>query len=227
MSSDTVRHLVVLSHPRDDSFCHQIAAAYCEEVEACGQSPVLRDLYKLRFDPILEAPEVPELSVIYDLTEIRRCDVLVFIYPIWFGLPPAMIKGYVDRVLGGGFVPSSEHPRANDRFLRGRRMVSFSTSASTDAWFTEHGQMGALRDAFDGYLQDIFGLAGTDHVHIGAVVENMGAAYAEAELLRVREMARSVCARVDRAVHGVPTEPLPQPDDMFADARTTAGRTTS
>ena len=195
MSNDPIRHLVVLAHPRAGSFNHQVANAYCETVRECGQEAVLRDLYANRFDPILETiPEAPELAVLYDLTEARRCDALVFVYPIWFGLPPAMIKGYVDRVLGAGFKPTREHPRADGRFLGGRHMLSFSTSASTSAWFAEVGQARALPEAFDRYLATVFGLADTEHVHIDAIVEGLNAAYAAEQLERVRETARKTCA---------------------------------
>jgi len=197
MSNDPIRHLVVLAHPRAGSFNHQVAEAYCETVRECGQQAFLRDLYANRFDPILEAiPEAPELAVLYDLTEARRCDALVFVYPIWFGLPPAMIKGYVDRVLGAGFRPDREHPRADDRFLAGKHMLSFSTSASTRAWFAEVGQAIALPDAFDRYLATVFGLADTEHVHIDAIVEDLNAAYAAEQLERVRQTARKMCAKL-------------------------------
>lgn len=197
MSIDPIRHLVVLAHPNQGSFNHQIAAAYCETVRECGQEAFLRDLYAIRFDPILETiPEAPELAVLYDLTEIRRCEALVFIYPVWFGLPPAMIKGYVDRVLGAGFKPSHDHVRADDRFLAGRHMLGFSTSASTNAWWAEVGQAVALPEAFDRYLGTIFGLAETQHVHIDAIVEGLNADYAAEQLERVRQTARAMCAKL-------------------------------
>lgn len=207
MSIAPIRHLVVLAHPRRNSFNHQIAQTYCDTVRACGQEAMLRDLYANRFDPILDAvPEAPELSVLYDLTEARRCDAIVFVYPIWFGLPPAMIKGYVDRVLGAGFTPSREHPRADDRFLAGRHMLSFTTSASTSAWLAEAGQAIALREAFDVYLEKIFNLAGTQHVHIDAVVEDLNAAYAAEQLERVRHAARSMCATLLSAARRAETD---------------------
>lgn len=206
MSIAPIRHLVVLAHPRRDSFNHQIARTYCETVRDCGQVALLRDLYANRFDPILDTiPEAPELAVLYDLTEARRCDAIVFVYPIWFGLPPAMIKGYVDRVLGAGFKPSREHPCADNRFLSGCHMLSFTTSASTSAWLAEAGQTIALREAFDGYLEKVFALAGTQHVHIDAVVDNLNAAYAAEQLERVRQAARSMCATLLSAAHHADT----------------------
>ncbi|AOH83161.1 hypothetical protein AWL63_03395 [Sphingomonas panacis] len=202
MTIEPIRHLVVLCHPRSDSFNHQIAATYCETVRACGQVACLRDLYAVRFDPILEyIGEGPQLATLDDLREIRRCDVLTFIYPIWFGLPPAMIKGYVDRVLGGGFKPDRDHPRVAKPLLAGVHMLGITTSASTDAWLAEQGQLIALREGFDHYLGTIFQMASTRHLHIDAVVEGLDKLYAEQQLERVREAATEICAKALHAAH--------------------------
>lgn len=202
MTIAPIRHLVVLSHPVAGSFNHQIAETYCETVRECGQEVVLRDLYALRFDPVLEyVGQVPELRSLDDFIEVRRCDVLTFVYPIWFGLPPAMIKGYVDRVLGAGFKPEVGKLRADSPFLRGKRMLSITTSASTEAWLAEQGQLISLREGFDQYLATIFGLARAERVHIDSIVPELNADYAREQLERVREAARAVCADVLNAAH--------------------------
>lgn len=94
---DRIRHLVVVGHPASDSFNHAIARAYCEAVEDCGQIAILRDLYALVFDPLLKASERPgrpgfELSqdVRDELELVRACRVVTLVYPIWFGMPPAV-----------------------------------------------------------------------------------------------------------------------------------------
>lgn len=202
MSIEPIRHLVVLAHPRAGSFNHQIASTYCDAVRECGQVANLRDLYANRFDPILEiSPEAPALATIDDISGVRQCDILVFVYPIWFGLPPAMIKGYVDRILGAGFKPTHDQPRADGRFLGGKQMLSFSTSASTTAWLAEQGQLASLREGFDRYLGTVFEMAGTEHVHIDSIVENLDKQYAVEQLERVRQTARGTCARLLSAAH--------------------------
>jgi NAD(P)H dehydrogenase (quinone) len=206
MSLEPVRHLVVLSHPRQDSFNHQVATTYCDAVREAGQVASLRDLYALRFDPVLEIiPEAPQRAVLYDVAEIGKCDIVTFIYPVWFGLPPAMIKGYIDRVFGTGFTPAPDHIRANDKFLAGKRMLSFSTSASTQTWYSEHGHVPALLDIYDQYLASIFGLADTSHVHIDAVVKGLTDDYAEEQLALVRRTALSTCAALAMAAAKTPT----------------------
>ena len=201
MTTETIRHLVILSHPVQGSFNHQIADTYCDTVREVGQEVVLRDLYAQRFDPVLEyVGQVPELRSLDDFLEVRRCDVLTFVYPIWFGLPPAMIKGYVDRVLGAGFQPTKEQLRADSPFLKGKRMLSITTSASTEAWLAEQGQLISLREGFDKYLATIFGLARAERVHIDSVVPEMNSFYAQEQLERVREAARAMCADALNAV---------------------------
>lgn len=202
MSIDAIRHLVVLSHPMRDSFNHQIAKTYCETARECGQIVMLRDLYAIRFDPVLEyVGQLPDLQMLDDVAAIQTCDVLTFIYPIWFGLPPAMIKGYVDRVLGAGFQPRPDQPRADSPFLAGKRMLNISTSASSAVWMAEQGQLSALRDGFDHYLATIFGLASAEHIHIDSVMPNMSSGYAEEQLERVREATRAMCADALNVAH--------------------------
>ena len=195
MTIKPVRHLVVLCHPQQGSFNHQIADTYRAVAEEAGQQVAVHDLYALRFDPVLEYEgQLPELRMLDDLTAVRACDVLAFVYPIWFGLPPAMIKGYVDRVLGAGFKPTKDKLRADSPFLENKRMLSITTSASTEAWLDEQGQLVSLREGFDQYLATIFGLARTDHLHLDSVVPDMSPAYADELMGRVRESVRAMCA---------------------------------
>ncbi len=202
MTIKPIQHLVVLCHPQRTSFNHQIADTYCETVRDIGQDVVLRDLYALRFDPVLEyVGQLPELRMLDDEADIRTCDILTFIYPIWFGLPPAMIKGYVDRVLGAGFQPTREKLRADSPFLKGKRMLSITTSASTEAWLAEQGQLISLREGFDNYLSTIFGLESAERVHIDSIVPGLNTFYADEQLERVREAARAICSDALNAAH--------------------------
>ena len=103
-------HVVILCHPEAHSFNAAVAAKYCATVEDCGQRAIVRDLYAMRFDPVLRSEERPGTRgffqsphVAYEMSMLAAADVIVIVYPIWFGLPPAMLKGYVDRVLGSDF----------------------------------------------------------------------------------------------------------------------------
>ena len=95
VAAHTGRHAVILCHPDPDSFDHSIARAYCDAVRVCGQEAILRDLYAIRFDPVLKADERSTLphparsdDVRAELDAIAGSDIFVLIYPIWFGTAP-------------------------------------------------------------------------------------------------------------------------------------------
>lgn len=201
------RHLVILGHPAPGSFNHAVAQAYADTVAGCGHDCVIRDLYALGFDPLLKAWERPGSDYVAspdlqpELEYVTDADIVTMVYPIWFGMPPAIIKGYVDRVLGAGFSARHIKDATANPFLAGKRMVLFSSSATTRPWLEEKGQWSALTQAFDNYLTDIFTLAGTEHVHFDAIVPDSSERFVNEALARVREKAFAIAAEASRARH--------------------------
>ncbi|WP_010163185.1 NAD(P)H-dependent oxidoreductase [Sphingomonas sp. PAMC 26617] len=205
-----LRHVVVLGHPAEGSFNHAIAERYCETVRACGQEADLRDLYVLDFDPRLRADHRPgslgnhlSSDVSRELGLLRQADVVVFVYPLWFGMPPAIIKGYVDRVLGAALTPDSIAHNVPDAVLDGRTFATLSTSATTRAWLEEQGQWQSLHQAFDRYLLSIFGMADGGHTHFEAVVDDLDPQYAREMLETVEQTARALCSTLAAARHAI------------------------
>lgn len=196
-------HLLVLANPAADGFDHAIAAAYAQEVERLHQSVQVRDLYALGFDPVLRADErptepgwSPSPDVAAELDLVRQCDILVLIYPIWFGLPPAMLKGYVERVLGAGYSFRDLQAATGQPPVAGKPLLSFSTSGASLPWLHEQGQVLSLKDIFDVYLWRGLGMSQADHVRTDSVVPGMNAAYATEQLERVRQAAEKACANL-------------------------------
>lgn len=203
-----LRHVVVLGHPTADSFNHAIAERYCETVRACGQEADLRDLYALDFDPRLRTEHRPgtignhlSSDVARELGLLRQADVIVFVYPLWFGMPPAIIKGYVDRVLGAALTPDAIVRNVPDAVLDGRTFATLSTSATTRAWLEEQGQWVSLHQAFDRYLLSIFGMVDGGHTHFEAVVADLNPQYAREMLETVEQTARKQCSTLAAARH--------------------------
>jgi len=195
------RHAVILCHPDPNSFNRGIADTYAAAVRGHGQQVLIRDLYAMNFDPVLKAYERPTIAdfrlsadVERELLLLRGCDVFVLVYPIWFGMPPAIIKGYVDRVLGAGFAAANLKTGTPSALLHGKRLIIFSSSASTRPWLEEQGQWQGLRQAFDLYLQTVFGFREVEHIHFDAVVEDGKAHYVDECLASVEDAARKLCA---------------------------------
>lgn len=208
------RHVVILVHPDPRSFNAAIAHAYRETVQECGQEAILRDLYAMKFDPVLtneERPDRREFEIAPDvraeLAAIEGSDVVALIYPIWFGLPPAMMKGYVDRVIGAGVTPHQVQDRAGQGPLTAGHMITITTSGARDAWMDEQGQLDSLRDLSIRYLFRAFSMKSADHLHIGGIVEGLSASAIDKHLFDVRERARKVCARLAVERYGATAPP--------------------
>lgn len=197
------RHAVILCHPDPSSFNHAIATAYCDAVRAAGQNVVLRDLYAIGFDPVLKAAERPtNVAAIYgqdvldEIDAIAGCDVFVLVYPIWFGTPPAMLKGYVERVFGAGVQPDALQDRARTELLGSKRLLSFSTSAASKIWLDEQGQGQGLNSVFDQYLVHAFGMRSQEHRRFAHIVPGLSQRFADQYLRDVAGQAQRTCAQI-------------------------------
>jgi putative NADPH-quinone reductase len=101
-----MRVLVVYAHPCPESFTAAIRDRALASLAAAAHEARLVDLYAERFDPVLSAderrayytPGANEAGREEHLAALRWAEALVFVYPTWWYGPPAMIKGWLDRV---------------------------------------------------------------------------------------------------------------------------------
>lgn len=206
------KHAVILCHPDTDSLNAAIARTYCDAVRARHHRCDIRDLYALNFDPVLKADEQPSSQpfvaspdVATELSILQDADVIVLVYPIWFGTPPAMMKGYVERVLGAGFGHRLMRERGEGSVVAGKHLVSVTTSGNTIQWLEGQGAWLSLRTVFDSYLVNAFSMASNTHLHLSSIVEGMSDQAVSEELYRVTETADTVCAMLIQAAR-IPQE---------------------
>lgn len=102
-----IKVLVILGHPRADSFCGALAEAFCHGARAAGVELRRLDLSGLSFDPQLHTPSPNDQPLEDDLCRARElllwADHLVIVYPTWWGGAPALLKGFLDRLMAPGF----------------------------------------------------------------------------------------------------------------------------
>lgn len=195
-----LKHAIIACHPGEDSFTLAIARRYAEAVEAHGHSTVIRDLYRIGFDPVLKNDErggQPREDVIREWEAIGEPDVFVLVYPIWFGAPPAMMKGYIDRVFGAGRSLGAAGDGAESTRLAGKHLVSLTLSGSMRAWLDEKGVLGSLRNLFDRYLAEVFGVAETHHYHFDGVQPGLPHRDYRFQLSEVEQAAAEVLTHLD------------------------------
>lgn len=102
---------VYLSHPRPGSFNHALFEAVVAELRAHGAEVLAHDLCAEGFPPVLTAgetetvrasDEAPDPQVALHRAEVATLDALVLVHPNWWGMPPAVLTGWVQRVLVPG-----------------------------------------------------------------------------------------------------------------------------
>jgi len=99
--------LVIIGHQKQGSFCHAIVATAMEELKTLGHEVVYHDLYAEQFDPILRHEEIPKDAPLdpllkQQIDEVTAADGYLVVHPNWWGQPPAILKGWIDRVLRQG-----------------------------------------------------------------------------------------------------------------------------
>jgi NAD(P)H dehydrogenase (quinone) len=130
--------VVITGHPNKKSFCRSVALAYLESAKNSGHEVVDLNLIDLDFDPILRGGYSIKQKLEKDLVEsqekIKNADHIVFIYPNWWGAPPALFKGFLDRVFLPGFafkfVENSMMPL---KLLKGKT-VDLMVTMDTPLW---------------------------------------------------------------------------------------------
>jgi putative NADPH-quinone reductase len=157
------RALAVIANPSPSSFSHAMAQAAAESLGGYGISR--HDLYAEQFDPIQRTGEDRNRASSDDLVEehcaqLAEADLILIFHPNWWGQPPAILKGWIDRVLRPGIAydyPSGIGAEgAPVGLLRARAALVFNTSNTP--WQRELEVFGNPLE--DLWKKCVFGLCG-------------------------------------------------------------------
>lgn len=133
---------IILGHPSPGSFNHAIAARAVEVLRACGHEVSLHDLYVENFDPIYTAAELKKDAplpppVEQHCREMEAAEGLIMVHPNYWSRPPAIVCGWVDRVLRPGraynFVPDGKGGAKPVGLLKVKVGMVFNTANTPQA----------------------------------------------------------------------------------------------
>jgi putative NADPH-quinone reductase len=128
---------VILAHPDHGSFNHAIARTVVEQLENNGHSVLFHDLYEEDFDPLLAGKEIPDDAPLPQVIrgyceEIAETEGIIIVHPNWWGQPPAILKGWTDRVIRPGiayeFLEGDSGEGIPKGLLRTKAAIVFNTS---------------------------------------------------------------------------------------------------
>lgn len=133
------RILVIMGHAANHRFCTALADAYIEGAIAAGNEVRKISLASLAFDPVLHdgyaSIQRLEPDLVAAQAALTWAQHLVFVYPIWWGAMPALLKGFIDRVFLPGFAfKYREGSLLWDRLLTGRS-AHLLVTMDTPPWY--------------------------------------------------------------------------------------------
>jgi NAD(P)H dehydrogenase (quinone) len=155
---------IILAHPEPRSYNAHLASTACAALHRRGWTTSISDLYQQGFDPLERATHYdPPLNgerfdaqaeqhhassqsnipadVAAEIALLDRADLVMLQYPMWWHLPPAILKGWFDRVMIYGEVYASKKRFEHGRFKAKRAMISVTVGTS-EATYAFDGRSG-------------------------------------------------------------------------------------
>ncbi len=131
--------LIINAHPDKESFCSNLAISYKEGADKAGGNCKLINLIDLKFSPVLKYGYRKQTELEPDLlkaqSDIVSANHLVFVFPVWWGTYPALLKGFIDRVFLPGFAfEYKENSLLWDKKLTGKTARIIFTM-NTPKWY--------------------------------------------------------------------------------------------
>jgi NAD(P)H dehydrogenase (quinone) len=219
----------VLAHPEQDSLNGRLFRA---GVETLGRDRdvVTSDLYALDFDPVLREPDLGgpadgpgaraaerlaeahaggrlPADVVAEQAKIAAAELLVLQFPLWWYGPPAILKGWLDRVLVGGFAFDTELDpelgvprRYGDGGLAGRRALVVVTAGEDPGSIGPRGISGDLESLLFPLLHGTLWYVGIEvlDLHVVHDADGLDEAGVLREEVRLRERLRGIDAEPGR-----------------------------
>jgi putative NADPH-quinone reductase len=160
-----MRVSIILGHPTPGSFNHAIARTASDALVRNGHDATLHDLYAEGFDPVLPSAEIARDAVLppaieAHCRELDGADGLIVIHPNYWSAPPAILRGWVDRVLRPGrayhFVPDGKGGAKPVGLLKIRAALVFSTANTP-----HEKELAAFGDPLETHwIKVVFGICG-------------------------------------------------------------------
>lgn len=147
--------VIIHANPSEKSLGKEIIRSIIENLESKNIKPVFRDLYQINFDPVLTSDDLESFrtnklseDILTEQKIIANSDLLLFVYPLWWGGMPAIMKGYIDRVFAHGF---AYHVEENGVFpgLKGKSVINICSHGESAEKFNEIGMYNALEKVFE------------------------------------------------------------------------------
>ncbi|OPY91016.1 MAG: hypothetical protein A4E72_00336 [Syntrophus sp. PtaU1.Bin208] len=165
-----MRISLILAHPDQASFNHAIARTAVGQLERNEHEVSFSDLYAENFDPLLTSEEVPKDAFLPEAIrsncdEISEAEGIIIVHPNWWGQPPAILKGWVDRVVRPGVAYEFLEGDSGEGVPKGLLKADTALVFNTSNTMPEREEL-VFGDPLEMIWRNcIFGLCGVTHFH--------------------------------------------------------------
>lgn len=163
------KFLIIYAHQDDKSFCGAIKDLTLEILQKNGHLVQISDLYKMKFNPVISSSDFNSLKndnnfsffneqvnsyenefktyskeIKIELDKIKWADNLIFIFPLWWGSFPAIMKGYIDKsfVYGHSWTTKEHYPG----LLKSKKSLVVCTADASEQDYSLQGKQGMSVD---------------------------------------------------------------------------------
>lgn len=170
-----MKHLIISAHPNPQSFNRALVEEVIKATRQVGAETVVRDLYTLDFNPVLSWSELNATmegifpaEIKFEQKLIAEAELITFIYPLWWMGFPAILKGYLDRILSYGFAYQNENG-VSVGLLRNKKMQHFITMGNSIEKYQQLGFDKALKSCLVDGLFNFCGITDIQHDIFGNI----------------------------------------------------------
>jgi NAD(P)H dehydrogenase (quinone) len=161
-------HLIIYAHPSPRSFSYLLTQRLAETSAQKGWQANVRDLYAMGFNPVLSPEDLAQLKtgqtppdIAHEQQLLAQADLLTLVFPLWWASYPAIVKGYIDRVLSYGFAYKAGVDGI-EGLLTGKKVVLFTSMGNSLEQYEEKNLFGAFRQTLG---HEVFDFCGMEIVH--------------------------------------------------------------
>ena len=149
--------LVIYAHPYEKSFNHAIFSSIVTNLKRYNKKVVCIDLYKDQFDPTYSPSELALFSsgktedpLVKQYQEfLIEAQEVIFIFPIWWNDVPAIVKGFIDKVMKKEFAYTSTATGIKGKITNVDKLTVYTTSTSP-TWYIRLFCGDAIKKVFIG-----------------------------------------------------------------------------
>jgi len=170
-----MKHLIISAHPNPQSFNRALVEEVIKATRQVGAETVVHDLYTLDFNPVLSWSElnatmegIVPAEIKFEQKLIAEAELITFIYPLWWMGFPAILKGYLDRVLSYGFAYQNENG-VSVGLLGNKKMQHFITMGNGIDKYQQLGFDKALQSCLVDGLFNFCGITDIQHEVFGNI----------------------------------------------------------